>query len=105
MARGVVGSEWWWQGGAKLELVRLRNKINIKHFYQYEYQQFSLSVLLFICGPWPVDDSPENKKLSPPSHSDYSFTVYSNFKITNQEIICYNKVHVPQQNQYQEAGH
>ena len=26
MARGVVGSEWWWQGGSKLELVRLRNK-------------------------------------------------------------------------------
>ena len=28
MARGVVGSEWWWQGGAKIELVRLRSNIS-----------------------------------------------------------------------------
>ena len=50
MGRGsVVGSEWYWERGAKPDgLVISRNQIQTVHFYQYEHQHLSLSVLLFI---------------------------------------------------------
>ena len=47
------GGVWWWLGSGSGKGVQkpdelVISRIKIEHFYQYEYQQLSLSVLLFI---------------------------------------------------------
>ena len=71
--------------------------MNISSFL---YQCYCLSV-----GPGPLMTAPKTRSYLPLVILTIRLQCIAILKSPTKKSLCYNKVHVPQQNQYQEAGH